>query len=128
MFRGRHNHTIDTKGRVSIPAGYRMELQKRSGQAPVDAGAEDVEISADVFEIYTAAADLHSVSSTLVDSGLKIAEAELSQIPKNEIELGQKETVQVMSIIEALEDVDDVQRVYSGLSISDEAIAELEAA
>ena len=117
---------FDTKGYITID---------RTDQDPdevfllaVDAGAEDVEISTDVFEIYTAAADLHSVSSTLVDSGLKIAEAELSQIPKNEIELGQKETVQVMSIIEALEDVDDVQRVYSGLSISDEAIAELEAA
>ena len=35
MFRGRHHHTIDAKGRVSIPAGYRMELQRRSDQAPI---------------------------------------------------------------------------------------------
>ena len=35
MFRGRHSHTIDIKGRVSIPAGYRMELQRRSDQAPI---------------------------------------------------------------------------------------------
>lgn len=35
MFRGRHSHTIDAKGRVSIPAGYRMELQSRSEQPPI---------------------------------------------------------------------------------------------
>ena len=35
MFRGRHSHTIDAKGRVSIPAGYRMELQRRSDKAPI---------------------------------------------------------------------------------------------
>jgi MraZ protein len=35
MFRGRHRHTIDTKGRLSIPTGYRMELQRRSDQPPI---------------------------------------------------------------------------------------------
>ncbi|MBW2269049.1 MAG: division/cell wall cluster transcriptional repressor MraZ [Deltaproteobacteria bacterium] len=38
MFRGRHKHTIDAKGRLSIPAGYRMELQKRSDQPPILTG------------------------------------------------------------------------------------------
>jgi YebC/PmpR family DNA-binding regulatory protein len=117
---------FDTKGYITI---------ERTAQDPdevfllaVDAGAEDVEISDDIFEIYTAATDLHTVSTALTDAGLNISDAELSQIPQNEIELGHKETVQVMGIIEALEDLDDVQQVYSGLSISDEAIAELEAA
>jgi YebC/PmpR family DNA-binding regulatory protein len=94
----------------------------------VEAGADDVEISDDIIEIYTGATDLHTVSSALSDAGLKLTEAELSQIPKNEIEVGQKETVQVMGIIESLEDLDDVQNVYSGLAITDEALAELEAA
>lgn len=35
MFRGRHSHTLDTKGRVSIPSGFRMELQRRSEQPPI---------------------------------------------------------------------------------------------
>ena len=117
---------FDTKGYITI---------ERTNQDPdevfllaVDAGAEDVEISDDVFEVYTAATDLHTVSTALNDGGLKVSEAELSQIPQNEIELGQKETLQVMGIIETLEELDDIQRVYSGLSISDEALAELEAA
>jgi YebC/PmpR family DNA-binding regulatory protein len=94
----------------------------------VEAGAEDVEISEDLFEIYTLPDQLHAVSTSLTDQGLEIDEAELTPFPKNEIELGHKETVQVMGVIEALEELDDVQQVYSGLSISDEAIAELTAA
>jgi MraZ protein len=35
MFRGRHNHTLDSKGRLSIPAGFRMEIHRRSEMAPV---------------------------------------------------------------------------------------------
>lgn len=93
----------------------------------VDAGAEDVEISDEVFEIYTLPDQLHTVTAFLARNGLTIAEAELAPIPKNEIELGHKETVQVMGVIEALEELDDVEQVYSGLGISDAAIAELEA-
>jgi len=117
---------FDTKGYIAI---------ERDNQDPdevfmiaVDAGADDVQISEEWFEIYTPADELHAVSSALVNKGLTIAEAELSQVPKNEIELGSKETVQVMGVIEALEELDDVQQVYSGLNISDEAMAELEAA
>lgn len=94
----------------------------------VDAGADDVQISEEWFEIYTPADELHAVSNALSGNGLTVAEAELSYIPKNEIELDPKETVQVMGVIEALEEQDDVEQVYSGLHISDEAMAALEAA
>jgi YebC/PmpR family DNA-binding regulatory protein len=117
---------FDTKGYIEI---------ERTNQDPdelfmtaVEAGAQDVEINNDSFEIYTAAADLHAVATALADAGLKASEASLSQVPKNEIELGTKEAVQVMGVIEALEELDDVQQVYSALSISDAAIAEMEAA
>jgi YebC/PmpR family DNA-binding regulatory protein len=122
---GAVNWMFDTKGYITI---------ERVDQDPddvfmiaVDAGADDVEISEHVFEIYTLPDQLHAVAGALVDNGLQIAEAELAPIPKNEIELGQKETMQVMGVIEALEDLDDVQQVYSGLSLSDAAIAELAA-
>lgn len=94
----------------------------------VEAGAEDVEVNQDTIEIYTAASDLHTVNSSLEKAGFKSSEAELSQIPKNEIALDHQDTIQVMNIIEALEDLDDVEQVYSGLSISDEAISALEMA
>ena len=41
MFRGRHMHTIDAKGRVSLPAEFRMELQRRSDRAPFLANMPD---------------------------------------------------------------------------------------
>ena len=117
---------FETKGRITI---------ERNNQDPdevfmiaVEAGAEDVEFNEETFEVYTAATDLHAVSQALTEAGLKLDEAALSQVPKNEIELGQKETVQVMGVIEALEELDDVEQVYSGLSISDEALAELQTA
>lgn len=117
---------FDIKGYITI---------EPTGQDPddvfmlaVEAGAEDVEISDDIFEIYTSPDQLHAVSSELSDNGLTIADAELAQIPKNEIELNEKDTLQVMGVVEALEDLDDVQQVYSGLKISDEALAALEAA
>jgi len=49
-------------------------------------------------------------------------------IPTNEVELNPDETIQVLKLIEALEELDDVQAVYSTLSISDEAMAQFEAA
>jgi transcriptional/translational regulatory protein YebC/TACO1 len=48
-------------------------------------------------------------------------------IPKNTLQLGEKETLQVMGIIDELEDLDDTQQVYSNLDISDEVMAKYEA-
>ena len=83
----------------------------------------DVEIGDDLFEVYTGSADLHTVTVALEEAGIKTDETQLSQIPKNEIELGPKESVQIMGIVEALEELDDVDQVYSGLAISDEFCA-----
>lgn len=117
---------FENKGYISI---------ERAKQDPdevfmlaVDAGADDVQISDEWFEIYTPADELHAVSIALSENGLTVSESELSYIPKNEIELDTKETVQIMGVIEALEEQDDVEQVYSGLHISDEAMAALEAA
>jgi YebC/PmpR family DNA-binding regulatory protein len=117
---------FDTKGYITI---------ERAGQDPdelfliaADAGADDVEISDDFFEIYTPPELLHVVSAALTNNGLTIAEAELSPIPKNEITLDQKETAQVLGVIETLDELDDVQQVYSGLALSNEMMAALEAA
>ncbi len=92
----------------------------------VDAGAEDVQTGDDFFEIYTSPDELHVVSTTLTKLGLKIAETELQPKPKNEIELNKKETMQVLGLLEALEELDDIQGVYSGLGISESMMAQLE--
>ncbi len=94
----------------------------------VDAGAEDVQTNDETFEIYTLPDELHTVSTALSNLGLKVLESELLPKPKNEIELNKKETIQVLGLIEALEELDDIQGVYSGLGISQEMLKQLEAA
>ncbi|MCB0155909.1 MAG: YebC/PmpR family DNA-binding transcriptional regulator [Anaerolineae bacterium] len=118
---------FDTKGYITVEPSDEMDPDDIFMLA-VEAGAEDVEIGEESIEIYTSPDQLHTVSHALSENGLTVGEVELAQVPKNEIELGEKETLQVMGTIEALEELDDVQQVYSGLSISDEALEALEAA
>ncbi len=89
----------------------------------IDAGAEDIEVSDDFVEVYTLATDLHAVREGLIGAGLTVEDAELSQVPKTLMTLGEKETLQVMNMIESLEELDDVQQVYSNLDISEEILA-----
>jgi len=117
---------FDTKGYITV---------ERTNQDPdeffmiaVDAGAEDVEVGDDLFEVYTEAGDLHTVNTTLAENEIDVSESVLSQIPKNEIELASKETQKVLGVIERLEELDDVDQVYSGLALSDAVLAELEPA
>ncbi len=117
---------FETKGYITV---------ERTNQDPdevfmmaVEAGAEDVEIGEESFQIYTEASELHAVVTALQKSGLKISETGLSEVPKNEIELSAADTIKVMNVIEALEELDDVDQVFSGLGISDEVMAQMEAA
>jgi YebC/PmpR family DNA-binding regulatory protein len=93
-----------------------------------DAGAEDVQFSDEITEIYVDLDYFQAVQTALKDAGLKMDEAKMIYDPNNPVELGQVETVQVMKVIEQVEDLDDVQNVYSSLEITDAAIAELEMA
>jgi YebC/PmpR family DNA-binding regulatory protein len=94
----------------------------------VESGADDIEISEDIIEIYTPPTELHAIAQVLQEAGIPVDEAELAQFAQNEIELGVKETLSVMNIIELLEELDDVDKVYSNLLISEDALAMLEAA
>jgi YebC/PmpR family DNA-binding regulatory protein len=89
----------------------------------IDAGAEDIQVSDDFVEIYTLSTDLHAVREGLIESGLTVEDAELSQVPKTVMTLGEKETLQIMNMIENLEELDDVQQVYSNLEISEAILA-----
>ncbi len=94
----------------------------------VEAGADDVIFGDDMIEVYSNVADFRTVRQTLEDASFTFETSELSLIPTNTIELGEKETLQVMGVIDALEELDDTQQVYSNLTISDEAMNRYEAA
>jgi YebC/PmpR family DNA-binding regulatory protein len=94
----------------------------------VEAGADDVTIGDDSIEITAPVEAFKAVSDQLAKVGSKPAEAELRMHPTALVELPPDQALQVMRIIENLEELDDVQRVYSTLQVTDEAVALLETA
>ncbi len=90
-----------------------------------EAGADDVQFG-EVAEIFVELDDFSTVRDTVKTGGFHIDEANVIYDPNATVELESEQTIQVMGFIEKLEDLDDVQNVYSTLEISDEAIAAME--
>ena len=93
-----------------------------------DAGADDVIPGDDEIEVFAPAESFHAVVQALEKASVKIVESELRMEPNQRIELAPAEAAQVMKLIEQLEELDDVQNVYSNLEITDAALAALETA
>lgn len=92
-----------------------------------DAGAEDIQFG-EVTEIFVDLDAFQTVQLALEEAEITMDEANLIYDPNNPLELSEEEALQVMGFIEKIEDLDDVQNVYSTLDVTDEAIAALEAA
>lgn len=116
---------FDRKGYIAIETNG-IDPDQVFEQA-VEANAEDVVFGEDMVEIYAGLNDFQSVQESLQDSGYKFASAELSMVPKNTLSLDSGAAFKVMDVIEALEDLDDVQQVYSNLDISDALMEQYEA-
>jgi YebC/PmpR family DNA-binding regulatory protein len=93
----------------------------------VEWGADDVVFGDDLIEIFTEPDDFQTVRQALEGRGLRLESAELTMMPKTTVALTEKQTLQNMGLISTLEDLDDVQQVYSNLDISDEVMATFEA-
>lgn len=93
----------------------------------IDAGAEDVRVEVGTVEVYTAPADLDAVRSALEAASLKVGSAEAAMIPKSTLEAEAKDALAVLKLLERLEDLDDVQRVYTNVDFSDEVLAQFSA-
>ena len=91
-----------------------------------EGGAEDVTEEGDMIEITAPVESFKTVVDQLRAANIQPEEAELRMVATQEIELGPEDTMQVLRCIEALEELDDVQNVYSNLHISDEVMAALE--
>jgi YebC/PmpR family DNA-binding regulatory protein len=89
----------------------------------IDAGAEDVQVSGDSIDVYTAPADLESVKKALEDAGVAVASAEASRVPKTTVQLEERDAVQTLRLVEKLEALDDVQKVYFNAEFSDDVLA-----
>jgi YebC/PmpR family DNA-binding regulatory protein len=113
---------FDSRGVISVqPNGADPE---DVAMKAIDAGAEDFRVDDEGIEIYTEPAQMETVRVALEQDKVKVAAAELAMIPKTTLELQPKETVTVLKLMERLEELDDVQRVYSNLELSEEALSQ----
>jgi YebC/PmpR family DNA-binding regulatory protein len=94
----------------------------------IDAGADDVQGPNDdnELEIYTTFEDTRKVTEALEQQGLKVTYSETAMIPMTTMELDTTKALSAMRLIERLEDLDDVQNVYTNLQISDEVAAAMQ--
>jgi transcriptional/translational regulatory protein YebC/TACO1 len=88
----------------------------------LEAGAEDVTESDDVFEIITQPEDFIAVRESLDDGKIPVTSAEVTMIPKSTTKLAEKEAEQILTLTEELEDHDDVQSVAANFDIPDEIL------
>jgi YebC/PmpR family DNA-binding regulatory protein len=95
-------------------------------EVAVEWGADDVVIGDDMIEIYTEPESFSTVREALEKRGYGLDSAELTMVPKTTISLDEKQAFQAMNLISTLEDLDDVQQVYSNLDITDELMAKYE--
>jgi len=94
--------------------------------AVLDAGAEEVNDLGDVFEVVSEPGDLVAVRTALQDAGIDYESAEAAFRPSVEVPLDIEGARKIMKLVDALEDCDDVQEVYTNADIPDEVLAQLE--
>ena len=93
----------------------------------VEWGADDVIVEEDLIQVFTSPEDFETVRDALEGRGLELESAEITLMPKTTIVLDEKQTFQNMNLISTLEELDDVQQVYSNLEITDELMEKFEA-
>ena len=93
--------------------------------AALDAGAEDIESEGDTFEVITAPNDVMDVKDALEEKEISVSSAEITMLPKNTVRVEGKDAELVLRLMDALEDQDDVQHVYSNFDIPEDIMAKI---
>jgi YebC/PmpR family DNA-binding regulatory protein len=106
---------FDRRGVISLPAEGKKEVDIL--EIVLEAGAEDLSTEEDYFEVQTSVESFETVRRALVDKNFNIENASLQWLAKNLIEVKGEDAEKVMKLIESLEDIDDVQNVYSNADI-----------
>lgn len=114
---------FDNVGLISLPVG--AHDPEEIALVAIDAGASDVQVEDGTVEVYTEPQDLHKVQEELTGGGYEIESADLVMKPKTMMTLDQDQAVKTVRLLEKLDDLDDVQQVYSNLELTDEVLAEV---
>jgi len=95
--------------------------------AALEAGAEDIKTQEKVYEVFSAPADFEKVKQALQEKGINFQSAEVTMIPTSTVKVVGSDARQVLGLVEALEEQDDVQEVYANFDIPDEVIEQIAA-
>jgi YebC/PmpR family DNA-binding regulatory protein len=122
-------YLFQRKGVVLVPQEQESKAVSEDDvlEAALDAGAEEVNDLGEAFEVISEATDLVAVRSALQDAGLDYDSAEASFVPSMQVELDKDAAGKVFRLVEALEDLDDVQNVFANFDVSDDIMESLDA-
>ena len=112
---------FDRKGQIVVDASRYTE--EAVFEAAIEAGAEDVSGDGEEFVVTTDAAEFNAVQEALRSAGIEAASAELTRIAKNEVSVAGKDAEKLLRLIDALEEIDDVQKVHSNADIDEAVLA-----
>jgi YebC/PmpR family DNA-binding regulatory protein len=110
------------KGVISIAADKTTE--DKLMEIALDAGAEDIQAEAQGFTVYTSPNDLEAVRAAIQKAGIEPDEAEVKKLAENNITLEGVKAQQLLKLVEALDDNDDVQSVWDNSDISEKEMEE----
>ena len=120
---GSVNYLFNHVGELLYPAGSDEDAVM---EAAIEAGAEDIIVSDDQsIEVLTEPSEFETVRDQMVESGLEPENSQLTMRASTSAELGPKEAATMIKLLEVLEDLDDVQEVYSNADISEDVLAQL---
>ena len=120
---GSVNYLFDKKGVISYAPGLDEDAVM---EAALEGGADDVETNDDgSIDVYTTPADFGAVKDALDAAGFEAQNAEVTLVPSTKADLDADTAPKLLRLIDALEDLDDVQEVYHNGDISDEVAAQL---
>jgi YebC/PmpR family DNA-binding regulatory protein len=117
---------FERRGLITVD-GQRIKEDEVLEKA-LEAGAADVKAVEKVFEIATAPDEMESVRQTLESQSVPVVEAQIDMVPQSTVKVEGKDAAAVLRLIEALEEQDDVQSVYSNYDIADDVIEAISAA
>jgi YebC/PmpR family DNA-binding regulatory protein len=122
---GSVSYMFNRKGVVIVPKGSLTEDDVL--MAVLEAGAEEVNDLGESFEVISEPGDMVAVRTALQSAGIDYESADASFVPSVNVEVDEDAARKVFKLIDALEDCDDVQNVYSNFDVSDEIMALIDA-
>jgi YebC/PmpR family DNA-binding regulatory protein len=117
---------FDPRGVIIVP---RNEIEEDSLlEIVLDAGAQDLKTDQRSYEVTTRPEDFERVKSTLAEDSIALESAEVTMVPQSTVTVAGKESEHILKLMEALEDRDDIQRVYANFDIPESVMEQVAAA